>query len=463
MERELIKPMNWNALPAAVIVGRPNVGKSSLFNRLLGQPQAITARRAGITRDCISAVCHWDEISMLLFDTGGQLEKPQGIDALVRTRAQAVSQRADLIVLVVEYAGVIPSDLEIIERLRKSRAPILCVANKADRHSAADASAELYRLGFKHVVEISAAHGHNITMLKQKMSELLSSKDTHPANSSIDISTAAEHTMANQYAIAIIGRPNCGKSTLANCLAQEEISIVSSTPGTTRDVVAGWYRVPLHTEAPIKILDTAGLRRRAQVKDPIEYYATRRAMRAIRDADICILLIDALEGPTTQDKRIADYATQLGRGLVIGCNKIDLFSTPAQERHLQQSLHRSMPHLSFVPVVMLSALENRGTQNLNRCITALWRQLNRRIPTATLNQMASNMLSNLPGQRLLPRLNYITQSRINPVTFVLFFSHLRGLTATVRTYLANRIREELEFSNLAVLIYLRARRGRGSA
>ena len=385
-------------LPSVVIAGRPNVGKSTLYNCLLNRRYAITGREAGVTRDCLTAICHWKSRMLRISDTGGQLEKPNGIEALVSKRAGEASRQADIILLVTENGGLTPADLEIIAQLRKSSAIILSVINKCDRQTLADPCAELYQQGLMRVVRVSAAQRRNIEQLKEAIIDLLP-----PALQPQSQLSAT----APLYTVAIIGRPNSGKSTLANCLAGSDISLVSDEAGTTRDVVQGWRRSPGNMGLAMSIVDTAGLRRPSRVRDPIEFYSTRRAMQAIKESDISILLLDATERLSAQDKRIAQYATSLGRGLIIAANKIDCVPTQS----LLQSLRNALPHLSFVPLMMISALQGDGIAALLSQVEKLWRQLNRRLTTATLNRHCARLLDSISFGKAPPTVRYITQNR----------------------------------------------------
>ena len=444
-------------LPSVVIVGRPNVGKSTLFNCLLNRRYAITDRDAGVTRDCLSVICHWDSYSLLISDTGGQLEGPRGIAALVSERAREASNQADIILLVTESGGLTPADLEIIAQLRKSSAVILSVINKSDRKELVDPRAELYQQGLRRVLQISATQRSNISHLKKAIVELLPDR----AQSQLSVTARSGDDM-RPYTVAIIGRPNCGKSTLANRLAGADISLVSSEAGTTRDVVQGWRPGPDNIALAMSIVDTAGLRRPSRVGDPIEFYSTKRAMQAIRETDISILLLDATEGLTTQDKRIAQYATRLGRGLVIAANKIDCIpSEPEGRSLLQQSLRAALPHLSFVPLMTVSALKGDGIPKLLSELENIWRQLNKRLSTATLNRQVAILLDKaFPGAPSLS-VHYITQTNVNPIQFVLFVKRSTKLSANLRSYIANRIRRFLGFPNLAVIVHLKSGRARG--
>ena len=470
------------SLPTVVIVGRPNVGKSSLFNRLLNRAQAITSEIPGVTRDCISARWVWKRRAVMLSDTGGQLERGAGIGALVTERAREAGHRADCIVLVVENSGITPLDREVIAHLRPRQRAVLCVVNKTDRYSGLDTPSELRQLGFENIVAVSASHGTNIAALKERIGALLSAQESEGEGVQGTVSAAGP-----RFSVAIIGRPNCGKSTLSNRLAGEQRSLVTDQPGTTRDVVSGVASLTLARsarskgtpqgsgEAPqqpgapgeegaphyqIVVFDTAGLRRAAKVQERIEFYSTRRAMSAIALSNMCLLMIDAQEGMTAQDKRIAEYATRLGKGLVIVVNKIDLLTEGSTRRALRAQIQRTTPHLSYAPLVVVSALTGEGVDQLTSTIALLWRQLNRRVPTAVLNRTSRALLSHLPAQRTVPTLGYMTQSGTNPVEFVLFFNRLRGLSHSVRSHIANRIRAEFDFSHIPILISIRDGRRR---
>ncbi|HOV64848.1 MAG TPA: ribosome biogenesis GTPase Der, partial [Spirochaetia bacterium] len=336
---------NVSKAPIVAIVGRPNVGKSSLFNRLIRKRKAITDPTPGVTRDPVEEFCTFGEKKALLVDTGGFRLMQEGIDALVTERSIAVMREAAVILLLMDVEETTPEDQSFMEFLNPFRERIILVVNKADNPSREMNAANYYSYGYPDVVAVSAAHGNNVDVLIDMVEERL------PAWSG----ETEDSAKTDAIRIAIIGKPNTGKSTLLNRLTGSDRAIVSDIPGTTRDVVEGLFE---YRGRQFKVLDTAGIRRKSKVGQNVEYYSVNRAIHAIDESDVVFLIIDALEGLSEQDKKISDQIIKKGRGVILVLNKWDaLKPVPNQFKAMEDRVRFQFPVLSFAPLLPLSAKE----------------------------------------------------------------------------------------------------------
>ncbi len=441
-------------LPTVAIVGRPNVGKSTLFNRLLGKRRAITDSTPGVTRDAVDDECVLGGRQVRLVDTGGfrtagaeaatrdkvrqdsSLATPlPALDEMVRERAFSVAQQADLILLVLDVDEVTPEDEALIERLRAYADRVLLVVNKVDGPEKEPSVWNFHSYGFDAVIGVSAEHRRHLDELGSAIAGRLS-----PAVTPFEARGGGD---TDRIRIAILGKPNTGKSTLMNRLTGSERSLVSEIPGTTRDVVRGWFE---YQGKQFAILDTAGIRRKNRVVSDVEYYSVNRAIGAIEDADAVFLVIDSLESVTDQDKKIAQLAVARGRGIVIAMNKWDLLEKVANRRAAMEDRVRFLfPMLEFAPIVPLSARNGTGVPELLRKTLQIWSQLNQRVDTGKLNSAMKKWNEHYSpprGDRFAYRVLYITQIGTNPLRFVLFVNRRKGFPATWLQYLTHRIRRE---------------------
>src|ERR1035437_4875950 len=360
--------------PATVaVVGRPNVGKSALFNRLVGQRHAIVEDTPGVTRDRPYALAEWRNRTFALVDTGGietEIEPDDLIAQGTRAQAESAARDADLIVFLVDALdGLTPVDQEIADILRRYRRPVILVANKTESpRAAASIHAEFGGLGFGEPHGVSAMHGEGTGDLLDAIVEML------PPDDPTDLGEA-------ELSLALIGRPNVGKSSLLNALLNEERAIVSDVPGTTRDAIDTLFTWSGRT---FRLIDTAGVRKQPGHHGAIEYYSSLRSLKAIARCDIAILLIDALTGPTNQDRRLAGVALEERKALVIVGNKYDLVRELGEysQPELANEIHAQVPFASFAPVTFLSALTKRRLQSLMPLVEKVAENLDRRIPTA---------------------------------------------------------------------------------
>ena len=432
-----------NSLPRVVIVGRPNVGKSTLFNRLIGERRAITDPTPGVTRDPVEARWVMKSGPVMLIDTGGYKLDQQELDSLVVLRSLNSLKDADCIILVLDVTEVTPEDESFIERLRPYTDRVLVAVNKVDHDTRESSVHNFYAYGFEHIIGISSAHGRGIDELVEAVDRMIPEERQ-----------GEEEVPAIR--LAILGKPNTGKSTLINRLCGDERAIVSDIPGTTRDVVEGLfsYRNTLY-----RVLDTAGIRRKGKVTDKVEYYSVNRAISSIENADIVFLMIDAQNGLSDQDKKIASLIVKRGRGVVLVLNKWDLMSGIGNEAQAVEDRVRFLfPMLDFAPLVRISAKEGEGVDDLLGAAYKVWKQLNRRVDTGELNRQLAVWTDHYDpprDRRGQFRTKYMTQVSVNPVGFTLFVNRPKGFPQGYLQYLKNRLRKDLGFDLIPLDIHLK--------
>jgi GTP-binding protein len=443
------------SLPSVVLVGRPNVGKSTLFNRLTGTRRSIVTAIPGTTRDVITHVVEWQGARFALTDTGGMFGASEDpLHALVLERGRRAIGDADLLVLVVDgREGLMPGDQEITSAVRGANKPALLAVNKTDDRRAKDGVVELYELGFDPVFEIAAEHGTGVGDLLDAIVEHLP-QGTHALEKPPEL------------AVAIVGRPNVGKSSLVNRLLREERMIVSEMPGTTRDAVDSvltWHR------RTFRIVDTAGIRRPGRVArgGQVESVSVLLARRAIEGADIVVLVIDAIEGVTDQDAAIAGEADKAGRGLIIAANKWDLTRDkgPDFAKTFDDELRRRLKFLDYATVLHISAATGERTPKLLETIDAVGESRRKRVKTAELNAFVERVSAEHPPAspgRAHVRILYVAQIAVAPPTFVFFTNVATTFHFSYQRYLENRLRDEFGFKGTPIRIHVRARR-RGTA
>lgn len=440
--------------PATVaIVGRPNVGKSALFNRLVGKRLAIVEDTPGVTRDRLYALAEWQNRTFSLIDTAGiDTDAPGDDDMAKRTRAQAqiAADEADVIVFVVDAKdGLSPLDDDVVRILRKTRHPIVLVANKAESDRVKNLiPGEFARLGFGEPIVVSALHGEGTGDLLDAIVERLPDEATLPE-------------VEAELALAIVGRPNVGKSSLLNALIGEERSIVSDVAGTTRDAIDTIFE---YNAERIRLIDTAGMWRKVKHHGSIEYYASLRSLGAIARSDIAILVIDSMAGILDQDRRLAGMVLEERKGLIIVANKWDL--ALAQDEEYSQSeltgvIHDLLPFASFAPVAFLSALTQRRLGSLMPLVMKVNENLSRRIPTPKLNEIVRDAVyahppPNRQGKPL--KIFYAAQVATRPPLFVFHCNDPDLATTSYGRFLENTIRANADFEGVPLKIEFRARR-----
>jgi GTPase len=464
-------------LPAVVLVGRPNVGKSTLFNRIARTRRSIVASVPGTTRDVISHVVGWQSRRFRLVDTGGMFGASQDpLHLEVSKKGQAALAAADVIVFLVDgVAGALPGDSEVAAAVRVVGKPVILVVNKGDDRRAKAGALEFHKLGFDTTAEISAEHGIGIEDLLDLLVERLGGAgrpdgeepDGSGDDGELDEPTESRGhgtTRTDDVAVAIVGRPNVGKSSLVNRLLQEERVLVSDIPGTTRDaidVVLRWRR------RQYRIVDTAGIRRPGRVAQSglIENISVLQSRRAIQAAEVVVLVIDAVEGPTEQDAAIAGEADKAGRGLIVAVNKWDLKKdgTATMGEAFDDGLLRRMKFLEYAPILHISALTGERVQKLLETVDRVAAARKRRVPTGELNRFIETVTAAhppaSPGKKEL-RVLYATQAGIAPPTFVLFTNVKTELHFSYERFLMNRFREAFGFEGSPVRIQVRAKRAR---
>ncbi|WP_232535957.1 ribosome biogenesis GTPase Der [Borrelia sp. A-FGy1] len=419
------------------ILGRPNVGKSTLFNKLLNSKRSITDKTYGVTRDLIKEICEIDFYRFYLVDTGGFTLLKDELSKVIADKVINLLDSIDLILLVLDINEILSEDYELIERLRKYSNKIVLILNKIDSQNKQSLAYDFQKLGFRKSFLVSAIHGKGINSLKNFLKNSIGKLKVNEEN--IDIK------------IGIIGKPNSGKSTLINFLAGYEVSIVSHKAGTTRDFVKTKIQ---RNGKTFEIIDTAGIRRRSRIDGLIEYYSVSKALRVIDMVDIVFLLIDTNEDLTAQDKKIAHYAVKKGKGIILVFTKWDCVKIKSGYfEAIRDRLNFFFPVLKFAPVLRISVHEKIGLDNLFKEAIRLKKQLELRVNTADLNKML-NFWTKDYHLSDAHKIKYITQVSVNPVKFILFASKVTNFPNSYYNYLVNNIRK-IGYKNIPILIEMR--------
>ena len=434
-------------LPVVAVVGRPNVGKSTLVNRIVRRKAAVVDEQAGVTRDRREFTAEWDGREFVVVDTGGWAVEPDETFAYrIREQAEAAARSADLVVFVADATSAITEDdIGIARILQRSGAPYLLVANKVDSPAVELTLDHLWNLGLGEPIPVSAQHGRNIGEFLDRLVEALPVEGIAPRRPSVP----------GLARLAIIGRPNVGKSTLLNKLAGEERVIVSDVPGTTRDPID--LVVELDGE-PFEVVDTAGIKRRTKIKDDVERYAVLRARDVLRDADVALLMIDGTRGATHQEQRLAEEIANAGAGLVILLNKWDEIDEE-QRLHTEDSVGDRLAFVGWAPVLRISAKTGARMHRLGKAVRMVLENRRSRIPTPELNRAVRRWQEAHPppvrkGKR--PHIIYAVQADVEPPTIILF---VRGgeLGPDYLRFLENRLRDEYDFVGTPIRIFTRKR------
>ena len=442
-------------LPVVAVVGRPNVGKSTLVNRIVGRREAIVEERPGVTRDRKAIEAEWAGREFLVVDTGGWV--PTGTDDLasqVSRQAERAVAEADVVLLVVDVTvGVTEDDDRVAGVLRRAlraggRVPaVLVVANKVDGDSRDNDAWEFGRLGLGDPMPVSAIHGRGSgDLLDAVVAALPAAED---AGAEQGEGQSGDDSDDGVVAVAIVGRPNVGKSTLFNRLIGDERSVVHDAPGTTRDAID---TVVETSEGPIRFVDTAGMRRKSRIDEGAEYYSLVRALQAIDRSDAALLVLDATEGVTAQDQRLAERVDAAGSPIVVLLNKWDLLDAE-QRAALTAAVADRLGFLGYAPVLKVSALTGKGVHKVLPALHQAVEAYHRRVPTRELNEVvqAAQAAHAAPGARVL----YCTQAATDPPTFTLFAN--RALPPTYLRYLERRIREHFDFGPTPLKLRVRRR------
>jgi GTPase len=432
-------------LPLIAIVGRPNVGKSTLFNRIIGQRRSIVTDEPGITRDRIYGEAMWNGRSFEIVDTGGIVPGEESeIPVRIFEQAQIAIEHASIIFFVVDSRSAITAaDQELAQLLRRLHKPIFLVVNKVDSEKQAAEVADFYRLGFKHVFPVSSEHGRGITELLDLTAISIPAPEDDP------------EAGANEIRVAIIGRPNVGKSTLLNKLVGEERAMVSATAGTTRDAVDS---VIERDGFMMRFIDTAGIRRKGKTELKAEKLSVVMARRHLERSEVAILVIDAKEGVTALDAHIGGYAHQAGRSVIIAVNKWDVVEKDYQiTAQYEREIREKLKFLSFAPILFISAKTGQRVQKLYGIIEEVHKARFVRVPTHDLNEFLRQDVLSRGGLPSDVKIRYISQVKVNPPTFVMFSNKVRKLHFSFERFVENRIRERFPFLGTPIIIKQRAK------
>ncbi|MEX0894714.1 MAG: ribosome biogenesis GTPase Der [Balneolaceae bacterium] len=429
------------------IVGRPNVGKSTLFNRMVGSRDAIVHDEFGVTRDRHYGETFWNGLNFTVIDTGGYL--PDEMDVIyqgVREQANIAMEESDLILFVVDTAdGVNPLDESVAQILREQEKPVLLVVNKADNEHRMMSSAEFYSLGFDELYPVSAISGTGTGELMDKIVDLLPGQDR------------AEEVERQEPKIAFVGRPNVGKSSMVNALVKSERCIVTEIPGTTRDAIDS--EIQYEDETYI-LVDTAGLRKKAKVRGNIEFYSNVRTDRALRECDVAIVIVDAMQGFEEQDKRIIREAARLNKGIIIVLNKWD--TVPEKETNLfkefQEYVYERIPMMRYIPIISTSALTGQRVDRILETARQVILERKKKISTPDLNDYLAKFIQERPlpmkrGKKL--KIQYATQVKSSPPVFKFFMNNPEELPPNYRRFIEKKLRDQYQFTGVPITMVFR--------
>jgi len=439
--------------PLVAIVGRPNVGKSALFNRLVGRRTAIVEDLPGTTRDRLYGEYEWRGRWLRVVDTGGLEAESEGpFSPLIRRQIELAIEEANAILFVVDTRdGLTAADLEIAQMLRRVTKPLLLVANKTDNRAREGEVTQFYELGLGDPFPLSAYHGHGVADLMDALLTLVpSAVEDSPASASLRI--------------AIIGRPNAGKSALVNALLGEERMIVSEIPGTTRDVIDTEL---VFRDHPLTLLDTAGMRRRGKIDQGVERHSVQRAQSALERADVAITVMDVSEIGAAQDMHVVGMASDATVGIVVAINKTDLMEAGEEARDAVMALMREkLKFVPWAPIVFISATERRGLSTLLNRVIEVGEQRHRRVPTGELNQVVQKAVAahsprSVQGRRI--NILYVTQAEVSPPTFVFFVNDAKLLHFGYERYLEGKLREHFGFAGTGIKLIFKSRGEHASA
>jgi GTP-binding protein len=431
--------------PTVAVVGRPNVGKSTLVNRIVGKRVTIVEERPGVTRDRKEVEANWNGRDFTVIDTGGWMPKGDELDDKVSAQSERAIREADLVVFVVDGAvGITEEDDQVAAMLRGLDRPVLLVVNKIDHERHENQVWEFMRLGVGEPFGVSALHGRSTGDL---LDAIVAQFPPDP-QFEVDESAGDEPRI---FSVAIIGRPNVGKSTLFNRLIGDDRAVVHDMPGTTRDTIDTVVDTP---DGPVRFVDTAGMRRKSKIDDGTEYYSMVRALQAVDKSDVALLVIDATQGVTAQDQRLAERIDAAGSPLVLMLNKWDLLDDAEKRADLTTEVERRLHFIGTAPVLKISALSGKGVHKLLPALATSIEDYQKRVPTRKVNEVVMMAQAATPaphGGRIL----YATQGATDPPTFTLFVN--KEISPSYLRYIERRLREEFEFGSTPIKLRVRRR------
>lgn len=433
--------------PIIAIVGRPNVGKSTLFNRITGGRVAIVEDKPGVTRDRLYRDAQWLDRSFTVVDTGGiDFAGTHEFSTLVKKQAELAIEEADVIVFLVDgRSGLTSNDHEISEILRRSKKPVVLAVNKIEDFKHEEMIYDFYQLGLGQPIGLSAAHGMNIGDLLDQIVSLM------PANQEDDYSP-------DMIKIAVIGRPNVGKSSLINRMLGIDRVIVSNIPGTTRDAIDTPFTVD---EQNYVLIDTAGMRRRARIEEPTERYSVIRSLRAVDRSDVVLVVIDANDGVTEQDKKIAGYAHEAGKGIVVVVNKWDVIEKDDKTmKKFDESIREELGFMRYAPTLYISALTGQRVNKIIELVKFVAEQNSLRINTSVINNLIREITQITPpptdkGRRL--KILFATQAEVKPPKFIIFVNEPDLMHFSYLRYIENNFRENFGFEGTPIKFFIKKR------
>ena len=431
--------------PIVSIVGRPNVGKSTLFNRIVGYRKAITEDVPGVTRDRNYGEFGYAGKNFILVDTGGfELEKKEEITSLVKEHVYAAVEESSMVIFLMDgKEGLLPQDQEIASILRRYEKPVFYAINKMESPKREAAISEFYALGVDKLYPLSAAHG---TGLEDLLDDLAARVEAEP-----------EEKVEEGLKIALAGRPNTGKSSIVNRLLGSQRMIVTDQPGTTRDAVDSVF---FFRDERLVIIDTAGMRRKSRISMAVEGYSVASAIRSVERADVVNLIIDAQEGIAHQDAAIARLVVEKGKGIAIVVNKWDLIESGAQEGEYLEAVRGELPHVDFAPVIFASALTGKNITKIIETDLQIEKELKRKIATAKLNKTFESYFQRLSlphaGRKQL-KIFYVNQARTSPPTFILFANYPESIPEHYKRYIENSLRSTFGFKGAPIRLFFRKR------
>ena len=434
-------------LPLVAIVGRPNVGKSTLFNRLTERRDAIVDDKSGITRDRVYGTANWNGRDFNVVDTGGYVpDSSDHFEAAIREQVDIALEEADALLYVVDVTtGITDLDGRMAAVLRRYDKPVLVVANKADDEQRRWMTAEFYGLGLEHVFPVSSINGSGTGELLDELVSLLPPPD-------------GVEKEDEEISVAFIGRQNVGKSSLTNKLLGKERAIVSDVAGTTRDALDSVFEYQGHT---MRLVDTAGLRRKTKIKENVEFYSVLRTERAIQRCDVCVLLIDATEGLHTQDIKVLEVGERMKKGLVLAVNKWDLIEKETNTaRDMERAIREKLRTYPYVPILFISALTGQRAERVLDASIQVSQERAKRIPTPRLNEIVEKAVAHHtpPAYRGNPvRIKYATQAREDPPVISFFCNHPQGIKDAHSRYLEKQIREEFGFVGVPLTLVFKSK------